>query len=1230
MSLIKTISARIEATESGFTSTLNKIDKSLSDIESKSKKVSSSGSKYMNSFFKTTENLGNGIQRVGGVIEKTAKPIDRLGKDLTNRITKPVLVATTAIGGMVTALGFKRLIAVDQAEAKLKGLGHSIKDIGEYGETVREAVDGTLLTYAEGMDITAGGLAVGIEKGKDMHKYIKMIGNASVAMNREAGDTAQIFNRIVGGGRLMTEELNQIEHGMPGFSKAMSEHLGVTQDEFRKMLSEGKVSSEAFLVVMEQFSGNLSEEYAKTFTGLARNSLARIGRFGERVLSQVFEQSKGVLGQFAEFLKSPELAEFGDKVGVVLGDALAKVINKVEQLIKWFMSLSTEGKKFIGIVGLVVVAIGPLLSLLAVFLSVISSIVTKVGAFISFIGKLGPLFTTLTGPVGLIVLAVGALATAFIVAYSKSETFRNGVNSLVGKVKDLITWFGNLGKAIFSLFNGDWLGGISILQRLGFTPEQIIAIENFVLSIKAIIHSLKENLKNTFNAILVFFGGLMSQIKTFWNENGEQTLEAFRNAWILILKAVQFVSPLIQLIFKGLMLFIQLVWQNIKGVIQGTLNVILGLVKVFTGIFTGDFSKMWEGVKQIFVGAIQFVWNAFQLLFYGRLVKGVANLVRVFAGSIKELATRVIFSFKNLFIGATRHVTGLYNKSVNIVNLLRTALTKIVTMIKNKVVSIFSSLRSNSTSQFINLRDGVVRIFNRIRSGMVDAVTGAKTRVVNLFKDMVKTSKNQITELLKGVTSLPGKMKDGLIKGKDKVAEGIKSLGNKMTSTLGNVVNSVIGGINTVMGTIGIKKRISKWDVPKFSTGTGQGSPTGKLTRNGKIAMDTLAVVGDKGTGNGTGTRELVHYPNGQVGLYDNDATIYAPKGTTIFSNKETENILNQIPKFSKGTGFWDKVKNVGSKVKSVAKSALDYITDPTKLFNKIVDNAMQKFSVGGFMKNLGQGLFNKAKESLLGWVKDRFSEASIGKKQKWNDYPITTPYSPYSAVPGYPRAFNGGRHYGIDYGMRTGVNITSPFAGTVTRQSDHGGGIVARLKTGNATQYFLHMSSVKTGKVGIGDSLGRSGNTGAYTTGPHLHWQHEEPATSFLQNRNTKNPLKTLKGYMSGGIVTRPELAWLAEGGFSESIISHDPKYRVKSKAIYDRTGEMLGFETDKIYLQEIINLIIESNNLQNVGHGISNDILNKESDIYLDKEIVGKRTATSVRKELNKRDQLLERYRK
>ena len=186
----------------------------------------------------------------------------------------------------------------------------------------------------------------------------------------------------------------------------------------------------------------------------------------------------------------------------------------------------------------------------------------------------------------------------------------------------------------------------------------------------------------------------------------------------------------------------------------------------------------------------------------------------------------------------------------------------------------------------------------------------------------------------------------------------------------------------------------------------------------------------------------------------------------------------------------------------------------------------------------------------MLSWITDRFGEATVGKSQKWMNYRMTTPYSPNAPVPGYPTSFNGGRHYGIDYGTPTGVPITAPIAGTVTRMSDVGGGLVARLQLADkAVQYFMHMSSVKPGKVGVGESVGNSGNSGKWTTGPHVHWQHEDPSASYIQNRNTKNPLSTIKGHLKGGQILSDGLFNLHKGEYV--INPNEPTEAMKLLAI-------------------------------------------------------------------------------
>ena len=965
---------------------------------------------------------------------------------------KDVLTFTKAIIDMGESTNMSREQAAEQMAKFANIMGMPISNVNELGSTIVALGNNYATTESDimnmGMRLAGMGKLTGMTESDVMALATTM---SSLGVEAESGGTA------------MTQVMNKMSNAVADGGEdlqAFASAAGVSSEEFAKAFNDRPIEALTMLIKGLEESGMSAGEMNQVLGDLGIKGIREADAIkrlvgssdmlteATQLSSEAFKEGNALKDEASvryetmaskiEMLKN-RFKEMGIQLGEILMPYVEKAVDFLGKMTERFTGLSDETKKMIVVIAGIAASFGPLFVVLGTAVMWFGSLMKTIGPLIATIGKmggitkvLGAVFTALTGPVGLTVLAITGLATAFGIAYAKSETFRNIVSTALNSV----------------------MGVVMIVK----------------------------------DAVVGFAQELFAKVKAFWQSDGEQVMQALQNAWTGVLKVVEFVAPAVSLIFQGLMLVIQMVWENIKGAISGALNVIMGLVKVFSGIFTGDFSKMWEGVKQIFTGAIQTVWNVFSLLFYGRIIKGVGSLVKIFSGSIRSLWTSVVGFFKNMFTGSVNQVTSLYNRATNIGNL--------------------------------------------IKNGLSNAIRGAKDNVVGYFRTMRNKATEYLDKIKDGVAALPGKMKDALIAGKDKVVSGIKSLGNSMASTLGKVVNGVIGGINTVMDKIGISKSLSTWDVPQFSTGTtGQGSPSGKLTRNGQIAMDTLAVVGDKGPGNGKGTRELVHYPNGQVGLYDKDQMIFAPKGTTIFNNKQTEDLLNMLPRFSLGTLWnkgkevagkaWKGVKNVGGKVKSVAGKAIDYISNPSKVFEDLVSAVMPSWDIGGFMLHFAKGIWNKTKSVLFDWMKDRFSEAGKGKKQSWmNKYPITTPYSPNKAVPGYPTSFNGGKHFGIDWGTPSGVNLTSPVAGKVKYQSDHGGGRVARVDYGKGAMYFLHMNSVKSGKVAIGESLGRSGNTGAYTTGPHVHVQDENPKTSFLQNRNTRNPLKMFKSHLNGGLI--------------------------------------------------------------------------------------------------------------
>src|SRR5690625_5204765 len=195
-------------------------------------------------------------------------------------------------------------------------------------ENARNAVQGTTHTMADAANVAAGALAAGVKEGADLEPYIKLVGDAATGANAPMGEMAQIFNRIQGTGKLMGTELEMIEYRLPGFSQALAKHLGVAPEEMRKMVSEGKVSVDDFLAVMEGYAGGMSAAYAETWSGLKDNVLANIGIIGEALLEGLIEDGKKGMAEFLEYLRDTEgLQAWAKETGETIRETAKTIYN---------------------------------------------------------------------------------------------------------------------------------------------------------------------------------------------------------------------------------------------------------------------------------------------------------------------------------------------------------------------------------------------------------------------------------------------------------------------------------------------------------------------------------------------------------------------------------------------------------------------------------------------------------------------------------------------------------------------------------------------------------------------------------------------------------------------------------------------------------------------------------------------------------------------------------------
>lgn len=457
--MVEDLMIKIQATSSGADRVFSNVEKNINNIQKTADNTSKGMSGAFSRGFDNIGRAGTKLQGVGNQIKGVATKAESVGTSLTNSITKPAGIAVGAIGGLTAALGFKRLVGMDNAKAKLEGLGYSAKEVGTITGQVTKAIEGGMTTMAEGTDIAAGALAAGVKEGKELEHYIKLVGDAAVGANRPVADMAMIFNRVQGQGKLMTQELNMIEEGMPGFSNAMAKHMGVSYEAFREMVTNGEVSSKEFLTVMDDFAGGMAAAQSKSFSGMMKNVKAYVGIIGESLLGGVFEKSKKSLSEFIDLLSSEEMGAWAERTGQKIGVAFTNIANNVQKLIGWFMGLNSTTKKLIGGFGLFLTALGPVILVFGKMAGVVAGLITNFGTFLTVVSKIGPALGFLSGPIGWVVLGLGALATAFVVAYKKSDRFREIINGTWEIIKVFTKGIG--GAIISGLKNlGNWLGDV--------------------------------------------------------------------------------------------------------------------------------------------------------------------------------------------------------------------------------------------------------------------------------------------------------------------------------------------------------------------------------------------------------------------------------------------------------------------------------------------------------------------------------------------------------------------------------------------------------------------------------------------------------------------------------------------------------------------------------------------------------------------------------------------------
>lgn len=117
-----------------------------------------------------------------------------------------------------------------------------------------------------------------------------------------------------------------------------------------------------------------------------------------------------------------------------------------------------------------------------------------------------------------------------------------------------------------------------------------------------------KHLRPLWNKLIDFFGALSEYVLAIWNEY----------LYPLIDKIIKIFGPSVTNVVKTIIDVVGTIVGAVSDVIGGVIQALTGVMDFITGVFTGNWQKAWNGIKNFVLGTWNTIWGG---------IKGVINLI---------------------------------------------------------------------------------------------------------------------------------------------------------------------------------------------------------------------------------------------------------------------------------------------------------------------------------------------------------------------------------------------------------------------------------------------------------------------------------------------------------------------------------------------------------------------------------------------------------------------------
>lgn len=415
------------------------------------------------------------------------------------------------------------------------------------------------------------------------------------------------------------------------------------------------------------------------------------------------------------------------------------------------------------------------------------------------------------------------------------ETFNNvltPIQTVTGTLADAMTYVGDKWNEVYDNYISPFME--SLKTGLSDTFSKFLDVYNeyvvpFMNNIADGLGSLwEEHLRPLVDKIGEFVGSVVTAIQTLW----EMWLKPLID-WI-----IANIIPVLVPIFESIWNTIKNVFGSIADTIGGIIDTFKGLIDFIVGVFTGDWSKAWEGIKTFFTG----IWEAIKG-FFETIWNAIKGIVETYVNIVKAQISTVLNAIKTIWENIWNGISGFVT---TIWNAIKTAISNAINAIKSAISTVFNNIKNTVSNIFNSIKNTASNIWNAIKNNIVNAVTNIKNGIVNTFQ----TAYNKITSIFNNIASFFTGIWDRVrntfselgTKIGDSMSGAVKAGINGVLSSVENIVNKFIKMIN---GALDVINAIPGVNISKLNT-----LNVPKLAQGGYVKANTpqLAMIGDNKT----------------------------------------------------------------------------------------------------------------------------------------------------------------------------------------------------------------------------------------------------------------------------------------------------------------------------------------------------------------------------------------------